>query len=92
MDIGDVLNKLIPADDLHWVDGEGFRMMSEDEVLYIIDVCKEQNMEDDDIFKTVRWCESVRAGQLLVKNVMAGGIRIHHFDENNQPTFVKNEN
>lgn len=91
MDKNDVLNKLIPADDLHWVDGEGFVLLSSDEVDEIIRVGRDQDMSEDDIIKMLRWCEGVRAGMVLCKNVMSGGIRIHHF-ENYEPVFVRNTN
>lgn len=88
----DVLNKMIPADDLHWSGEEdGFTLLNLDEIDDIIRLCKSQDMEEDNILKVIRWCESVRAGQLLAKNVMSGGIRIHSFD-GDQPIFVKNEN
>lgn len=90
MDKNDVLNRMIPADDLHWVPDEGFVLLSIEEIDDIIRVGRDQDMTEDDIFKMVRWCESVRAGQVLCKNVMSGGIRIHHFD-NNEPVFVRNE-
>lgn len=86
----DVLNKLIPADDLHWVPDDGFVLLSMEEMDDIIRVGRNQDMSEDDIFKMVRWCESVRAGEVLYKNVMSGNICIHHF-ENNEPVFVKNE-
>lgn len=90
MDKDDVLNKMIPADDLHWVDGEGFTLLSVEEVKDIIQACGAQDMSEDNIFKTIRWCENIRAGQLLWKNVMSGGILIHHF-ENDEPVFARNE-
>lgn len=91
MDKNNVLNKLIPADDLHWVEGEGFVLLSSDEVDEIIRVGRDQEMQENDIIKMIRWYESVRAGAVLCKNVMSGGIRIHHF-ENNEPVFVRNNN
>lgn len=91
MDKNDVLNKLIPADDLHWSTDEGFTLLSIDQLDDIIRVGESQQMDEDDILKMVRWCESVKAGEVLYKNVISGSIRIHHF-ENDEPVFVKNEN
>jgi len=91
MDKNSVLNRLIPADDLHWVPDEGFVLLSMEEVDEIIRVGRDQDMLENDILSMVRWFESVRAGQVLCKNVMSGGIRIHHF-ENDEPIFVRNEN
>lgn len=91
MDKRDVVNKLIPADDLHWIDGEGYVMLSLEEIDDIIRVGENHEMSEDEIFKMVRWCERVRAGQLLYKNVMSGGLRIHDFD-GDDPILVRNEN
>lgn len=91
MNKSDIINKLIPADDLHWIDGEGFTLLSSGEITNIIQTCYKHDMPEDDIFKTVQWCESTRANEILWKNVMSGGIRIHSFEDNN-PVFVKNEN
>jgi len=88
MEKKDVLNKMIPADDLHWVADEGFVLLSLEEIEEIIQTGKAQDMSEDDIIKTVRWCESIRTGQVLWKNILAGGIRIHHF-ENDEPIFTK---
>lgn len=91
MDKKYLLNNMIPADDLHWVDGDGFTLLRLEEIDGIIKVCQKQDMSDDDILKTVRWCESIRSGELLWKHIITENIRIHHFD-NNEPVFCANEN
>lgn len=90
MDKKDVVNKMIPADDLHWSDSDGYTMLSIEEVDDIIRVGDKNEMDEDDILKMVRWAESVRAGQLLYKNVMSGGLRIR-FDSD-EPIFARNNN
>jgi hypothetical protein len=82
---------MIPADDLHWVDGEGFTLLSLEEIRSVIKVCQKQDMSDGDIFKTVKWCESIRSGELLWKHILTENIRVCRFD-NNEPVFCKNEN
>lgn len=90
MDKNDVINKLIPADDLHWSDSDGFTMVSIEEVEKIIQVGYDNDMDEDEILKMLRWSENVRAGQLLYKNVMSGGLRMS-FD-GDEPIFARNNN
>ena len=95
MERTDVLNKLIPADDLHWCEEEGqYILLTMDEIDDIMKACAEQGMTTDnadDVLKIIRWCESIRAGQLLWKNFVAGGIGVYGFDEKNEPIFGKYE-
>lgn len=88
MNKNDVINKLIPADDLHWSDSDGFTMISIEEVKDIIQVGYDNDMNEDEILKMLRWSENVRAGQLLYKNVMSGGLRMR-FD-GDEPIFARN--
>jgi hypothetical protein len=87
----DVLNKVIPADNLNWVEGEGFTLLSEKEILDIIHTCQKTDMKEQDIFKAVKWCESTRTGELLWNSFLNGNISIHHFNDNNEPVFYTNE-
>jgi len=83
----DVINKMIPADDLHWSDSDGFTMLSLEEVDDIIQVGRDNDMDEDDILKMLRWSENVRAGQLLYKHVMSGGLRMCFMGD--EPAFAK---
>lgn len=95
MEKKDVINTLIPADDLHWCEEEGqYTLLSMGEIDDILKACAEQGMTEEhmeDVMKVVRWCENIRAGQLLWKNFVAGGIGIYDFDDQNEPIFGKYE-
>ena len=82
----DVINKIVAADDLNWSNEEGFTLLSMEEAHDMIQTCA--GMSEEDTIKAVRWYESIRAGEVLLKNVLAGNIRIHHFRDN-EPVFTK---
>jgi hypothetical protein len=91
----DVVNGLIAADDLHWCEEEQkYILLTMEEVDGILQACADQGMNEDqieDVMKVVKWCESIRAGQLLWKNFVAGHIGIYGFDDKNEPMFGKYE-
>lgn len=95
MERKDVINNLIPADDLYWCEEENqYGLLSMEEIDSLLQACTEQGMTEDnmgDIMKLIRWCETIRAGQLLWKNFVAGRIGVYKFDEDGEPVFGKYE-
>lgn len=73
-----IINRLIPADDLHWDDQQSrFASLSHDEVDEIVAKCTEQGiMDHDQIRQIVEWCGFVRIGLLLRDAFMSGRVRI----------------
>jgi hypothetical protein len=89
MQYKDVLNNLIPADDLHWDDEEKrYVSLSMDETQEIISKCLENGMKDfEDVHKFVQWCGYVRVGQILMKNFISGSLTVSGFDKQDSPYF-----
>jgi hypothetical protein len=85
-----VINNIIAADDLHWSEEEGkYVSLSREEIDDIISSCLQQDMTNlDEIMKVIGWCGSVRVGQILWKNFLAGSLKISGFDDNNEPRFT----
>lgn len=73
-----IINRLIPADDLHWDETQGrFASISQEEVSAITARCTEQGIIDhDQIRQIVEWCGFVRIGVLLRDAFMSGRVRI----------------
>ena len=94
MDQTDIINKLIPADDLYWDDAENkFIALSENEINSILTAAIDSGYtEEDDILKIFNWCTSVRVGQLLMKNFIYGNIAISEICNDGEPRFVHNSN
>lgn len=86
----DVLNKLIPADDLFWDKYEGkYIALSYDEIDNILQACMNSNIiSEDDLMKVVNWCTSVRVGELLMKGFITGKIGILEVDKDGEPIWV----
>jgi hypothetical protein len=84
----DLINKLIPADDLHWCEEDKkYVPISMEDLDKIILNCAKDGMTDmDEIIKVVRWAEMVNLGSVLLKNLLSDRIRILGF-ENNEPIF-----
>lgn len=84
-----MLNKLIPADDLHWCDIEKkYVSLSEEEITKIITNCAKQNITNfDDIYKILQWAGMARVGNILLNNFLDNKIEIVGFDEMNEPYF-----
>jgi hypothetical protein len=85
----DVLNKLIPADDLYWDKHDGkYIAHSEEEINSILTLCLENGITDQsEIMKVFNWCTSVRVGELLMKGFLAGKILILGIDQNDELIF-----
>ena len=85
----DILNKLIPADDLYWDNEEGkYIAHSAEEIDSILRSCIENDITDQsEIIKVFNWCTSVRIGELLMKGFLAGKIGIIGIDKDGEPLF-----
>lgn len=85
----DILNKLIPADDLYWDKTEGkYIAHSQEEIDSILRSCIENDITDQsEIIKVFNWCTSVRIGELLMKEFLAGKILILGIDQDGEPFF-----
>lgn len=92
MAYNEMINNLIPADDLHWCEEERkYVSLSGEEINEIILHCVERGIEDlDDIHRVIKWCGTVRVGQLLWKNFLLDSIEIVGFDKNGEPRFAPN--
>lgn len=85
----EIINNLIPADDLHWDEEEGkYVSLSGEETQDIIQKCLENGMTDfEDVYKFVQWCGYVRVGQILMKNFLSGSLNVKGFDSEDAPYF-----
>jgi hypothetical protein len=90
----DILNKLIPADDLHWDEAEQkYIALSQDEVADIINATLENGFEEEeDIIKVLNWATGVKVGDILLKNLLNGQLSISDFDDDGEPLFSENIN
>ncbi len=84
-----IINQLIPADDLHWYEEEQeYKPISKDQLDEIILACVNQEITElDDICKIINWASVVNVGNLLLKNFLYGNIKITGFDKNEEPYF-----
>jgi hypothetical protein len=73
-----IINRLIPADDLHWDERQGrYASISQEEVEEVIARCTEQGITDHDkVRKIVEWIGFLRIGVLLRDAFMSGRVRI----------------
>lgn len=85
----DILNKIIPADDLYWDKQDGkYIAHSPEEIDSILMSCIENGITDQsEIMKVFNWCTSVRIGELLMKGFLAGKVNILGIDEDGEPFF-----
>jgi hypothetical protein len=90
----DILNKLIPADDLHWDETDKkYIALSQDEVADIINAALENGFEEeDDIMKILNWATGIKVGDILLKNFLNGQLSISDFDDDNEPLFSESIN
>ncbi len=90
----DILNKMLPADDLYWDDLEQkYIALSPDEISDIIAACLDNAMEEEsEIMSVLNWCTHVRIGELLMKQFINNNIAIVGIDENGEPIFTENKN
>jgi hypothetical protein len=88
----DIINKIIPADDLHWYEEEmEYKSVSKEQLDEIILACVTQGISEiSDITRVVNWVTMVNVGSILIKNFLYGNIKITGFDENNDPYFEAN--
>lgn len=88
----ELINNIIPADDLHWCDDEKrYVSLSAEEINEIILRCVDQGMNElKDIHRVIQWCGNVRVGQLLWKNFLLGSVNISGFDKDSEPRFTPN--
>ena len=84
-----VINNLIPADDLHWDEGDKrYVSLSGEETQEIITRCIEEGMTElQDVYKFVQWCGYVRVGEILMKNFLSGSLSVSGFDGEGMPFF-----
>lgn len=85
----DIINNVIPADDLHWDEQEKkYVSLSENETKEIINACIAQGITElDDVFGIVSWCGAIRVGQILWKNFLLGSVKITGFN-GEEPLFA----
>lgn len=79
-----IINKLIPADDLHWSDlDKKYSALSDEEVRQIINFCyhKKGILEEDFITKIVNWASNVQVSNVLLKNFFQDNVEITGFVE-----------
>lgn len=85
-----LINKLIPADDLHWCeeDKKYIPVSVEDIELIIINCAKQGITDEEDIINVIRWAECVSVGNILLKNLLCDRLSIVGFDpESKEPLF-----
>lgn len=73
-----LINRIIPADDLFWDEQAGrFASISQEEVNAIMARCTEQGLTGpDEVRQVVEWCGYVRIGLLLRDAFMSGRVKI----------------
>lgn len=89
-----VINKIIPADDLHWCEeDQKYTSLSMQDLDAIIINCIDQGITNlEDIHKVVSWAGFVRVGDLLLKNFLTNRLAITGFDSDDEPLFgAKND-
>lgn len=94
MNSEDIINKIIPADDLHWCEQEKkYTSLSMEDLDSIVFRCVNQNITNlEDIMKVTNWAVLVKIGDLLLKNFLDDKIQISGFDNNGEPMFgAKND-
>jgi len=84
----DIINNVIPADDLHWDPVENkYVSLSEEETKDIVNACIQQGITElDEVFAMVSWCGAIRIGQILWKNFLQGTVKVTRF-EGGEPLF-----
>jgi hypothetical protein len=89
MDKEKIINKIIPADDLHWNEEEKkYVSLSDEEINSIIATCISQNIkEEKNVYKIVKWAGLVRIGNILLDNFLKDRLDVMGFDNNDEPLF-----
>ncbi len=88
----DILNKLIPADELYWCKEEKkYVAISQAELTAIILKCIDNEIVDpSEIVKMTNWATHIHVGNILLKGFLKGSVSIAGFDESNEPVFGEN--
>ncbi len=88
----DILNKLIPADELYWCKEEKkYVAISQSELTAIILKCIDNEITDpSEIVKMTNWATNIHVGNILLKGFLKGSVPIAGFDESNEPIFGEN--
>lgn len=95
--INNIINGLIPADDLHWSDEEKkLCALAGEEIDKILECCCHNckiDIDDDFdlVMDIVRWVEKTKVNQLLLKHFLAGNIVISHKNENGELHFMRKD-
>jgi len=88
--VSEHINRLIPADELHWNEHDRkYSVVSEEETERIIKICFESELGDEDIYRVVQDYVYVKTGQLLYRHLLEGDIVIGGVDGDGKPIFVK---
>lgn len=89
----DIINNIIPADDLYWDEEEGrYVSISPEETREIITACLVSGVTElSDVYKFVQWCGYIRVGEILIKNFISGSLKVTGFDEQDTPFFKSNK-
>jgi len=92
MDQKEILNKILPADDLHWNEVEQkYVAISSKQLKDVILKCVEQGIvETKDIVKMTDWVTNLNVANILLKNFLKGSINLVGFDKLNEPIFGEN--
>lgn len=87
--MNNIINNLIPADDLYWSKEENkFLALSNKKLEQIILRCCEQNNLDlNEIQKIVEWSSQIRVCQLLLKGFISGNLSIIKINDKDEPYF-----
>jgi len=88
-----IINKIIPADDLHWSEEDKkYVSLSDEEISSIIVACLSQNInEEKSIYKMVKWAGEIRIGNILLDNFLNERLEITGFEED-EPLFKPKSN
>jgi hypothetical protein len=83
------LNDLVPKDDLHWdCETNTYSILSKKDTSDVIEACVRLGMtKEKEIIKVLEEYERVKAGELLFKRFLSGGVGVYEFDEQDCPVF-----
>jgi uncharacterized protein YaiL (DUF2058 family) len=85
----DIINNLIPADDLYWNKEENkFLALSNKKIeKIVIRCCEQKNLSLSEIQKIVEWSSQIRVAQLLLKGFLNGNLSIIKINDKGEPYF-----
>jgi hypothetical protein len=84
----DFINKLIPADDLHWdSDSQRHVVLSQDQVDSLIKACFRFGLKDREIKSIIEEYNLIKSGELLYRHFIKGNIGVYELDKNGKPIF-----